>query len=340
MVKKRVYKKFFSRPISLLKIDFLFRGENYGIKKLSGGRFYFNPLIVYKKGGWAEDYYDISNPKNDPKPMIQYFIKHPQKFKEQAKKYLGKSAQIIKYIDSCGSKDLKKLRQLVLSFQPMLTLAVVLGRQYKNGKNNPTITLAYNLREKTDRIIYRATEKILAIFKKIRPQLKSSINFLTFDELYKKAPSDREIKKRKNGFIYFEGSVYAGVSLADFQKLKKIEISEEEDIVSEEIKEIKGATAMGGRVRGGVKVVIDIKQLKKVKDGDILVAPMTTPHFLSVIKKSAAIVTDEGGVTCHAAIVARELDIPCVIGTKIATKVLKDGDMVEVDATRGIVKKI
>ena len=58
------------------------------------------------------------------------------------------------------------------------------------------------------------------------------------------------------------------------------------------------------------------------------------------MKKASAIITDEGGLSCHAAIVARELGIPCIIGTKIATKVLKDGDRVEVDADKGIVKKI
>ncbi len=67
---------------------------------------------------------------------------------------------------------------------------------------------------------------------------------------------------------------------------------------------------------------------------------MTHPEFLSLMKQASAIVTDEGGVTCHAAIVARELGIPCVIGTKMATKVLKDGDEVEVDADKGIVKRM
>ena len=58
------------------------------------------------------------------------------------------------------------------------------------------------------------------------------------------------------------------------------------------------------------------------------------------MRRAKAIITDEGGLTCHAAIISRELGIPCIIGTKIATKVLKDGDMVEVDANKGIVKKI
>jgi len=67
---------------------------------------------------------------------------------------------------------------------------------------------------------------------------------------------------------------------------------------------------------------------------------MTMPDFLSVMAKAAAIVTDEGGVTCHAAILARELHKPCVVGTKIATQVLKNGDYIEVDAVKGVVTVI
>jgi len=67
---------------------------------------------------------------------------------------------------------------------------------------------------------------------------------------------------------------------------------------------------------------------------------MTSPEFLPAMKKAKAIITDEGGVTCHAAIVSRELNIPCVIGTKVATKSLKDGDLVEVDTHQGIIRKI
>jgi len=65
---------------------------------------------------------------------------------------------------------------------------------------------------------------------------------------------------------------------------------------------------------------------------------MTSPDFIIAMRKAAAIVTDEGGMTSHAAIVSRELKIPCIVGTKIATKVLKDGDMIQVDAETGVVK--
>ena len=83
-----------------------------------------------------------------------------------------------------------------------------------------------------------------------------------------------------------------------------------------------------------------VSELNKVKKGDILVTYMTSPNFLLAMKLSAGFVTNEGGLTCHAAIVARELKKPCVIGTKIATEVIKDGDLIEVDANKGVVKII
>ncbi|MFH1366572.1 MAG: PEP-utilizing enzyme [Patescibacteria group bacterium] len=106
------------------------------------------------------------------------------------------------------------------------------------------------------------------------------------------------------------------------------------------IKVIKGMTAQQGKVKGKVRVIRLEHQTALLKTGEILVTSMTDPDMVPAMKKARAIVTDEGGITCHAAIVSRELKIPCVVGTKIATQVLKDGDRVEVDANIGIVRKI
>jgi pyruvate, water dikinase len=105
-------------------------------------------------------------------------------------------------------------------------------------------------------------------------------------------------------------------------------------------KEFQGECAYRGKIRGLVKLVFNSSDMVKVKDGDILVSPATNPNLLPAMKKCGAIITDKGGITAHAAIVARELKKPCIIGTKIATKVLKDEMMVEVDADKGIVKII
>jgi len=105
--------------------------------------------------------------------------------------------------------------------------------------------------------------------------------------------------------------------------------------------EIKGLGVTNGVVRGTVKVCSGYKEaLDKVKKGDILVTGMTLPDYVPAMRKAAGIVTDEGGITCHAAIVSRELKKVCIVGTKVATQLLKDGDLVEVDANQGIVKKL
>ena len=104
--------------------------------------------------------------------------------------------------------------------------------------------------------------------------------------------------------------------------------------------ELKGTIAFKGKVSGTAKIVENTNDLQKVEEGDIIISPETMPDYIIGMKKAAAFVTNMGGITSHAAIVARELKKPCIIATKFATKVFKDGDMVEVDAEKGIVRKI
>ena len=110
--------------------------------------------------------------------------------------------------------------------------------------------------------------------------------------------------------------------------------------ISSEMVELKGQCASLGFAKGRVKIILSPADLPKMEKGDILVAIATNPDIVPAMKKAAAIVTEQGGVTSHAAIVSRELGVPCVIGTKVATKWLKDGDLIEVDATRGVVRKL
>lgn len=119
--------------------------------------------------------------------------------------------------------------------------------------------------------------------------------------------------------------------------LESLGIRIKEDV--KDVGEVKGQIAYKGKVTGRVRV-LKTSQVSDFADGDIIVTGMTTPDFAPLMKKAVAIVTDEGGITCHAAIVSRELKKPCVIGTKIATQVFKDGDMIEVDANTGVVKLI
>ena len=107
-----------------------------------------------------------------------------------------------------------------------------------------------------------------------------------------------------------------------------------------EVDELSGQCGYPGLVKGEVCIVNHAREMSKFKDGQILVSIVTDPSLLPIMKKAAAFVTNQGGLTCHAAIVAREMKTPCVIGTKIATKVFKDGDMVAVDAENGVVRRL
>ncbi|MFH0979223.1 MAG: PEP-utilizing enzyme [Candidatus Woesearchaeota archaeon] len=135
----------------------------------------------------------------------------------------------------------------------------------------------------------------------------------------------------KSGVLFHskDGSVAFGSWLKPFYKHRIVRTVESTSL--------QGQTAFPGLVKGKVRIVNIAADMKGFSKGDILVSRSTNPSLIPVMHKCAAIVTDIGGLTCHAAIVARELKKPCVVGTKNATKVLKDGDFVEVDANKAIV---
>ncbi len=104
--------------------------------------------------------------------------------------------------------------------------------------------------------------------------------------------------------------------------------------------ELSGNASSMGHAKGRVKIVNYPQDMAKMEKGDVLVSSATNPDLMPAIRKAAAIVTDEGGITCHAAIVSRELGIPCIVGTKNATQVFSDGDIVEVDTKAGKVRRV
>ena len=109
---------------------------------------------------------------------------------------------------------------------------------------------------------------------------------------------------------------------------------------SESRSEVRGMVANKGKVAGIAKIILSSEDFFTFNEGDILIAKMTSMDFIPIMKKSGAFITDEGGLASHAAIIAREYGKPCIIGTKNATKVFKNGEKIEVDAESGVVRKI
>ncbi|MEW6610837.1 MAG: PEP-utilizing enzyme [Patescibacteria group bacterium] len=107
---------------------------------------------------------------------------------------------------------------------------------------------------------------------------------------------------------------------------------------TKQMREIHGICAQKGHAVGTVKIIKKPEDFDGNNQNFILVTPMTTPELMPVAREALAIVTDEGGITCHAAIIAREMQKPCIIGTRIASRVFRDGDYVEVDASQGVIR--
>ncbi|MFH1426726.1 MAG: PEP-utilizing enzyme [Candidatus Kerfeldbacteria bacterium] len=159
------------------------------------------------------------------------------------------------------------------------------------------------------------------------------------DSLVKeKKPSVNELKARREFCVFIWTRDNTIIKTGDEAK-RVHEMMFGED-TKDEIQDIRGLSASTGKATGTARIVSSATEMGKVEHGDILIAVMTRPDYVPAMKKAAAIVTDEGGVTSHAAIVSRELGIPCIIGTKIATSVFKDGDQIEVNANHGWVRKI
>ncbi len=163
----------------------------------------------------------------------------------------------------------------------------------------------------------------------------------TTDELLKyfnqgKLPAKKSLSERyKKSAILVERGKYQAYAGKQTNKIDSILLPRKSTQL------IRGSIAYKGITTGRIRLVIDPrKDGSSFQTGEILVAGMTRPEFLPIMKKAIAFITDAGGILSHAAIVARELKKPCIIGTHIATRLLKNGDLVEVDANKGVIKKL
>jgi pyruvate,water dikinase len=153
-------------------------------------------------------------------------------------------------------------------------------------------------------------------------------------ENHYKLPQDIEWAKDKGGhfFILQSRPVTVGVTTEEIKKKERRDFMEQ-DII------IRGIGVSPGQGSGKAKIILKAKDISKLEKGEVLVTEMTTPDWVPAMKKASAIVTNLGGKTCHAAIVSRELGVPCIVGTKTATEVIKDGQIVTADGKRGLVFK-
>ena len=202
------------------------------------------------------------------------------------------------------------------------------------------------IKDMRDEYRRRGIYNILPLFEIIAKHLgvsKSELAYFTSDEIINALNHSVKLKKavalnRQKGFLIYEDKNDIKVT-SDALEIRKF-VKKNVETKKTASAEIKGIIASKGLGQGKVKIVFGIKDLNKVKRGDVMVAITTHPDFVPAMHRAIAIITDEGGLTSHAAIVSREMGVPCIVGTKVATKILKDGDVVKVDANSGVMTVI
>lgn len=206
------------------------------------------------------------------------------------------------------------------------------------------------LRTQRMNVLYKVHALIRPFLLRIGSELGlagGDVFLLTLDELEEcvsKAKVSKEIAvelaRRKNGWAVllfggrmrvFSGADNVVAAMESFGIKRKLSGQKRKT-------ELVGRRASAGKAVGVARVINSVTELGSFKQGEILVTHMTTPDYVVAMSKAIAFVTDEGGVTCHAAIVAREMNVPCVVGTQEATRMIKTGQVIEVDATSGLVR--
>ncbi len=322
-----------SREYSLFRVFTWYLMFGGYLKKLFGKDLDKMLMLKKKNSKMIDVYYPIDFQSNIYK-LIESYSKNRKQTLNLINKFLLLFKELKPYFNNKKNPknniELKKIFNIYIEFYALTVFVFVI----------PEITtLDKYLKEKA----YKARKETQEFNESFETILKQYIttNYKDYkkywalilpEELFTNKLKINEIQNRKN-YIFYQGKIYTGSNKKNLQKLE-IQL----ELPKNKVKKFFGRTAMMGCVTGIVRVINSSKQISKVNKGDILVASMTMPKYVPAMHRAAAFVTDEGGITCHAAIIAREMGKPCVIATKIATQVLKDGDIVEVNADKGYVK--
>lgn len=359
----------FTRPESFLEIAFKKELENMGLTEKEKEE-------IFKKISTCPNYFPLSY-SEEPVDLLKIalILNEGKNIDSMLEEHIEKYAWIkapVAFENTCFTKEdyierLNFIKDEKIE-EKLKNIENVRKQNDENYENilkkynfsNKTLKLAKAIRdfiflrtyttEYTDHLFYTGRHSILKeISQRCNIKLEDLV-MLEYNEILEilnnnaivTKETKNKIESRRNGFaiIWLNGNVetFLGKEALELQsEIGKIYKTNENNEETEQ-NIIKGMPANRGKIIGTVKILLNYEDIKKVKKGDIIVASMTTPDYVSAMEKAAGFITDEGGITCHAAIVSREFDVPCIVGTINATQKLKDGQKIELDAYNGEIK--
>ena len=340
---KNQYLHNFSRPnmLGMVQLDDI--AERIGMKDIFDDLYYFKPLFKFTNNHVFEVYYSISTTMENPKCMVNYINNHKTQYRnliediyQSGKKLYDNLHELTKENIDDVVECYKKVGAVsnIINFFDKINVNIMTD-DYDVDEDRSFKEEIVKYRDFFNDIAYKINDMILELSKAILPpELEKYKAVITLEELLNnKIDYDTVISRYNDGFIYYDGHIFSPNEFNDFYNDYNIEIVKKSEIKT--IDSLFGLVAFPGIVEGKVKIIYSEDDFSKVEKGDIIVSPMTTPTFISLMKDVSGIVTDEGGTVCHAALIARELKKTCIVGTKNATSLLKDGMTIRVDGTTG-----
>ena len=343
MKKTSQYQKLFSRDFSLPSVEAWVRGESLNLKGWTKLVQPFLPYIITERTDDTVHFYYDLNGIAWVQNLLVKLAHNDSTFIPRIEKTVLEKLNFIKPIyekeQPINLPDLKRfLSELEAGypwFEAMWWFFQMDDETKIKGLNLENLA---KIRSLTDKLCNSSDTVVRKSLMKLYPHLKDLSSVLTTEEIKTGNIQSQEIlEKRYKGYFFAENHLLTELTKSKVEEILGIHFVKEP---IKKVRQISGSPAFRGVVRGFVRRVMGHKQITEMQEGEILVSPMTIPDFIPAIKKAAAIVTDEGGVLSHAAIVAREFEVPTVVGTSIASKRFKNGDIIEVNATEGKVNLI
>jgi phosphohistidine swiveling domain-containing protein len=338
---KKILQKIFTRDFCLATIETWYKAESVDPRQWTNNLEHSFPYQVYeRKDGLISVYYDsggLDLLQKEIKTSIQADPSFILRVEEGFRTKVDTIKSLLDQEPTLNVKELKdfslKLRSAWVWFDVFWWLIDLI----EHSEDKSSLKHLMETREHGQNFVPAAD----AIFRKSFTHLLGGkaryADVVLLDEvLNSKIPSSKVLEEREKYYIYTDSTLFTTLTLKGVEKKYSILLEDQNKLTQTD--QIKGKCAYPGKIEGKVRLILKKDKMSKLNDGEILVTTMTLPEMTPAINKSAAVITDEGGILCHAAIIAREMKKPCIIGTKFATKVLRDGDLVEVDGENGIVR--
>lgn len=339
----KTYEKLFSRDFCLPSVEIWLRGECTNPKGWTDQK---QPFLPYEIAQRSDDtvhfYYNLQGVEWACDLLLKLSRKDKNFIPKIEKTVLEKVSFIRSIYEKGEAIPLPKLKRFLREYEegfPWFEAMWLFTENESQGKfTGLDLKNIQKLRVSTEKICGGSDTVIRKSLERLFPKLGHLSSVLRVAEILNgNIPSKDELEEREREYFFGNNKLIVGQNKEKVERIFKIHFKNDPAVKT---RQLKGSTAYRGVVRGFVRRVMGHKQIGGFKEGEILISPMTIPDFIPAITKAAAIVTDEGGVLSHAAIVAREFKKPTVVGTTIATKRLQDGDIVEVNATEGKVTLI